>query len=104
MEHLIYYVDEPFVVRSVSGVVLSKGGEWPEQVQVLFEIRGPNGVDKVRGTRLNSGGRFKIDRVRPGKYAFKATASGWQSTVGTIIVTNKAEPNATIRIVMPLGV
>jgi len=102
-EHIIHYVDKPIYVRKVRGHIRSAGGCWPEQVEVLFEIRGPGTSNRIRAAKVDHG-RFSMRRLAAGKYAFKATANGWQSTVGTIVVSPKSDQDATIDISMPLGV
>lgn len=104
LEHIINYIDEPFSVRKVNGTILSAGGQWPDSVEIFFEIRGPDGSNKIKRAKVSKNGEFVMGRISSGKYVFKATAFGWQSVVGTINVNPKADPQKTISIVMPLGV
>ncbi len=101
-EHIINRIAAPFVVRSVHGFITSPGVREPFQ-GVLFEIQGP-GQDKIiRKAVTNKKGEFKI-RVKPGAYYFKATSNGFQSVIGTITVSKKADRSSLIKIEMRLGV
>ena len=71
---------------------------------VLFEIRGPGNQERIRAAKTGSDGRFKIGRVPEGIYTFKATRDGFQSVVGTLIVSKRTDRRQTIKIEMPLGV
>jgi hypothetical protein len=102
-EHIIAEIDDLFEVRSVHGTVVFKGKDDPLR-GVVFEIRGPGGVERIRATRTDSNGRFKIRRVPEGTYTFKATLDGFQSVVGTLVVSKKADRQKTIKIEMPIGV
>lgn len=103
-EHVIVEIKDPFRVRSVEGVITSQGGEWPEGVSPIFEIRRPGRSEKVRQLQTDAHGLFTMPKVPPGEYCFKATVTGWQSVVGTIVVTADADPKRTITLEMPLGV
>jgi carboxypeptidase family protein len=102
-EHIINRIYEPFVVRSVYGIITSPGVREPFP-GVLFEIQGP-GVDKtVRKSITDKNGQFRIRHLPAGTYHFKATRDGFQSVVGTITVSKKADKNGTVKIEMRLGV
>jgi hypothetical protein len=49
-------------------------------------------------------GQFQIRGVPDGEYFFKATAIGWQSVIGTIIVSKDAALKQQINLYMALGV
>lgn len=102
-EHIINEIDHPFVVRSVEGLITlpHKGGPL---TGVLFEIRGPGTDRQIRRCKTDKHGRFKMRGVAEGTYRFKATLSGLQSEMGTIIVSKKSPKNNEIKIVMPVGV
>lgn len=102
-EHIIAEIEDPFEVRSVQGTIVFKGKDDPLK-GVVFEIRGPGGQERIRATRTDSNGRFKIRRVPEGSYTFKATLEGFQSVVGTLVVSKKADRQKTIKIEMPVGV
>jgi hypothetical protein len=103
-EHIINDVAEPFVVRAVKGRARNQDGEWPRGLFVYFEIL-PYGEEKgIRSAWSDQNGNFHIEDVSPGTYCFKATRDGWQSAMGIIIVSEKADPNETIEFVMYLGV
>ena len=103
-EHIVVLLDEPFVVRNVRGSIRNKTGPREPLPGVLFEVQGPNGERKMRRARTDAQGRFKVGRVPEGKYRFKATIDGFQSVVGTLVVTKKAEKAKDIRIEMRFGV
>jgi hypothetical protein len=102
-EHIINEIDQPFLVRSVEGLItLPDGGG--ALTGVLFEIQGPGTDRQIRRCKSDEHGRFKIRRVPEGTYRFKATLSGFQSEMGTIIVSRKSAKTNEIKITMPVGV
>ena len=98
-------IEAPYVVRSVSGRLLSEGGDWPEGVVADIELRkdGSKAV-KYRGSAAPTG-RFEIPAVGTGRYRFRADVRrvGWACVVGTIVVSRSAPDNAAIEITIPLG-
>src|SRR5215472_10162087 len=76
-EHIIDQPDKPFTVRAVSGVILDPSGA--EMDGAVVEIRDETG--RVRGTKTNGKGRFKLGRIPSGTYKFKVTMNGFQSVV-----------------------
>jgi hypothetical protein len=102
-EHVIIRMDEPIVVPSVRGTVVIKGKN-DALKEVVFEIRGPGNSERIIATRTDGGGRFNIPHVPEGTYIFKATKDGFQSVVGTLIVSKKADRQKNIKIEMPIGV
>lgn len=99
--HIIHKIEKPFIVRKVEGVVLHNAYEEPVPMSdVVFEIRGPGESEKVRGVRTDKQGRFRIKRVAPGKYLFKAGFDGFNGVVGTVIVSRQAESSQKIEIRM----
>jgi hypothetical protein len=104
-EHIIHQIDEPFRVRSVTGTIASEAGsDTPGMAGVLLEIEGPAQKRTIRHALSDSRGRFKISRVPEGSYRFKATLNGFQSVVGTIVVSKHAGKSAEIKIRLRLGV
>jgi hypothetical protein len=101
-EHIIVEIREPFVVRSVRGTISFEGREDP-LAQVLFEMRGLHD-EKVRAAVCDQSGRFRIHSVPAGTYQFKATRNGFQSVVGTIIVTKHAPKDSALKLTMRVGV
>ena len=99
-EHIIDEPDKPFTVRAVKGVVLDPSGA--EMEGVVVEIR--DGAGQIRGTKTNRKGTFKLSGVPKGTYKFKVTMNGFQSVVGDIIISNKANKTDQMKIVMQLGV
>jgi hypothetical protein len=99
-EHIIDEPDKPFTVRAVKGVVLDPSGA--EMEGVVVEIR--DGAGQIRGTKTNRKGTFKLGGVPKGTYKFKVTMNGFQSVVGDIIISNKANKTDQMKIVMKLGV
>lgn len=101
-EHIINEIHQPFVVNSVAGIIaVQRDGPL---AGVLFEIQGPGRDRKIRRCKTDDNGRFKIGRVPQGVYRFKATLVGFQSEMGTIIVSKKAAKSSEIKIEMPVGV
>lgn len=99
-EHIIVEVDEPFTVRVVRGVVLDPSGA--EMDGVVVEIQ--DGTGRIRGTRTGPKGAFKLGGVPKGTYRFKVTMNGFQSVVGQIVVSKKANKDNKVKIVMNVGV
>ncbi len=104
-EHIINTVEQPFVVHSVKGVVMLKTSGPREPLKdVLFEIQGSGADRKIRRATTDENGRFKMGHIPAGTYRFKATLNGFQSVMGTIIVSRAAAQDNQIEIAMPLGV
>jgi hypothetical protein len=99
-EHILDEPDKPFTVREVRGVVLDPSGA--EMEGVVVEIRDETG--RIRGTKTNGKGTFRLPGVPKGTYKFKATMNGFQSVVGDIIISNKANESDPMKIVMKVGV
>ena len=102
-EHIINHLDQAFTVSRVIGKAAVDGNDSPA-FGVLIELRGPNGSDAMVSTTTRLDGTFRLKHVRPGKYMFKAMWLGFQSVVGTIIVSATAEAHQTITIQMTPGV
>jgi len=102
-EHIISRIDEPITVSSVHGSVVFKGKD-DALKRVVLEIRGPGSSERIRAAKSGDDGRFNIPRVPEGTYVFKATKDGFQSVVGSLIVSKKADHQKRIKIEMPLGV
>jgi len=102
-EHIINEIEQPFVVRSVEGLITLPHGGGPV-TGALFEIQGPGTDRQIRRSKTDEQGHFRIRRVPEGTYRFKATLSGLQSEMGTIIVSKKSSKTNEIKIVMPVGV
>jgi hypothetical protein len=104
-EHIINRIEQPFVVRSVKGIISRQtGGPTEPLANVLFEIQGPDADRKIRRVTTDDTGHFKIGHLPAGTYKFKATLNGFQSVMGTITVSKEA-PNADeIKIAMSIGV
>lgn len=103
-EHIINELKQPFEVKAVWGVVTRKEGDQEPLQNVLVEIKGPGDHDKIRRAKTDEHGQFKINHISAGTYQFKATLDGFQSVVGTIIVSQKAPKNSDIKIAMLIGV
>ena len=104
-EHIINRIDQPFVVRSITGIIVRQTSALDEPLDnVLFEIQGPSIDRKIRRTRTDEKGRFEIHRVPTGTYVFKATLNGFQSVMGTITVSKVVPKSREIRIAMHIGV
>jgi hypothetical protein len=103
-EHIINELEQPFQVQSISGLVTHDGvGQYPLK-DVLVEIKGPGDHDTIRRTRTGGNGQFRIGHVPAGIYRFKVTLNGFQSVIGTIIVSKSAAKGSRIKIAMLIGV
>jgi len=103
-EHVINQIEQPFFVRSVAGVISRKQGDQGPLPDVLFEVQGPGTDRKIRRSKTDEHGRFRIRHVAEGSYKFKATLNGFQSMMGTIKVSKEAAKTDEIKIAMPVGV
>ena len=99
-EHIIDELDNPFTVRAVRGVVLDPSGT--EMDGVVVELQDEAG--RTKGTKTSRKGTFKLDGVPEGTYRFKVTMNGFQSVVGQIVVSKKANKADRIKIEMKAGV
>jgi hypothetical protein len=103
-EHIIIQLDQPFVVRSVKGIILrGKGGQAPLP-GVLIEIQGPGSDRNIRKAITDEHGRFAIAHVAVGTYKFKTTLNGFQSVMGVITVSKQATKQDEIKIEVLVGV
>jgi len=102
-EHEIVVIEQPFVVRSVRGLIGFKNHPGEPLPEVLFEMIGPDNSREVRHGTSDRNGNFKIGHVPQGSYKFKATRSGFSSVVGTVQVSKTADRVNQIRIDMSIG-
>ena len=101
-EHIINHLDQPFAVRGVNGAVVF--GDGSPMAMVLFEMRGPGNSQAIKAATTGPDGAFHIGNVYPGKYLFKATALGFQSIVGEVIISREAVRSQAIKLEMKPGV
>lgn len=100
-EHIIVELREPIVVRDVRGEMSDRDGN-PEK-GAIFEIR-LQSSSQIRRAKTDKKGQFRIRHAPAGTYDFKATLDGFQSVVGTVIVSATADPKAKIKLTLNLGV
>ncbi len=62
-ENIIIRIEQPFIVRSVKGIIIRNQNSQEPLADVLFEIQGPAGDRKIRRATTDDHGRFKISRV-----------------------------------------
>jgi len=106
-EHIVNDIKEPFVVRRIQGKILDSSGDpiWFEDLNPLLEIRAFGASDAtVRGVRADLNGNFRMEGVPEGPYCFKATMNGWQSVIGIIIVSKRANSKRSITFKLEIGV
>lgn len=103
-EHIVNQIHQPFVVRSVVGAISRKQGDQGPLPGVLFEIQGPGTDRRIRRSKTDELGRFRIRHVPEGTYRFKATLNGFQSVMGKIRVSREAAKTDQIKIAMAVGV
>jgi hypothetical protein len=99
-EQFIVEIREPFEVKIVHGIISGVRGE--PMPDVYFEIRDRFG--RVRASKTDRLGKFKIPNTSPGNYSFKTTRNGFQSVIGKISVSQKPPKEALIRLAMSVGV
>ena len=97
---MIFEMERPFAVQSVHGVINDPAG-YP-MPDVTFQIRAESG--RIRKSKTDKMGRFKISGTAAGMYSFKASEDGFQSVIGKIVVGKKLNHKASIALTMPLGV
>jgi hypothetical protein len=105
-EHIIVTLNHTFTVKSVRGLVTADYDDSALLPEVLFELRGPGGSEKIWSGTTGDDGKFKISNVPEGRYRFKATFNGFQSVIGTVVVS-KGSPQSkdeVIRIRLRIGV
>jgi Carboxypeptidase regulatory-like domain len=103
-EHIIVRIEQPFVVRSVNGLINREQRKDEPLTGVLFEIQGPGNERKIRQATTDEHGRFRMGRVPLGTYQFKATIDGFQSVMGTVVVSKGAAQKGEVKIEMRVGV
>lgn len=103
-EHIINWIEQPFCVRLVKGIVIHKEGNRDPLPNVLLEIQGPGRGRKIRRTTSDHDGQFRMRHVPFGTYKFKATLNGFQSVMGTIVVSKRTAESNQVKIEMLLGI
>jgi hypothetical protein len=78
-------------IRVVAGTVVRSVGDESPLENALIELRDPNGSKIIGATKTDLQGRFNIAGIPQGTYVFKATTLGFQSVVGTVVVSAKAK-------------
>jgi hypothetical protein len=99
-EHIIDQPEKPFTVSAAKGVVLDPSGV--AMHGVLVEVQDTAG--RMRAAKTDSNGRFELHGLKNGTYRFKVTFNGFQSVVGEIIVSRKAQRGEEVTIPMKVGV
>lgn len=99
-EHIIDERERPFKVAAAKGVILDASGVGLGGV--LIEVQDKAG--RIRGAKTDANGRFELRGLLNGSYKFKVTLNGFQSVVGEIIVSRKAQRGEKVTITMKFGV
>lgn len=98
-------IKKAFVVKNICGSVVLIDGS-PMCAGVIFEIRKKVKnwkSEKVYKTITDEKGEFVLKGIKQGRYCFKLTFEGWQSIVGEILLTEKADKKNRINLTMELG-
>jgi hypothetical protein len=61
-----------------------EGGVWPVGLDAKIELHGPDGFSEV--LKVADDGAFGRNGLRPGRYCFKISASGFRSMLGTAVI------------------
>ena len=101
-EHIIVQIDQPFVVREVRGTIRFAGHD--PLSDVLFEVQGPGAITEIKHATSDKHGRFRISSLPTGIYRFKTTLDGFQSIMGSIVISKKAAKRNEINLEMRVGV
>jgi hypothetical protein len=104
-EHIINELDEELIMPEVRGRVVGNGGPsgWP-MAGVLVEIMGPDGSEALRAAVSDAQGLFQVADVPAGRYRWKATAFGFQSAIGSLLVRPGIEAAKEWEIILYVGV
>lgn len=104
-EHIINQVEEELIMPEVRGRVVGNGGPsgWP-MAGVLIEIMGPDGSEQLRAAVSDAEGLFQVGELAPGRYRWKATAFGFQSAIGSLLVRPGIEGSKEWEIILYVGV
>lgn len=103
-EHIIEKIEKPIIMRSIKAKITNMVGGWPDNTQILFEVRRNEIGAKTIRSYADSEGNVEVPQAENGHYCFKATVNGWRSVMGIIKVDKRAEPAKMILIVMLPGV
>jgi hypothetical protein len=103
-EHIINRLEQPFFAQRIDGTVMRSVGDKLPMENVLIEFRGLGRSENMRSAKTDANGRFDLANVPTGKYLFKATALGFQSIVGVVIVSPKGARDQAIILQMSPGV
>jgi hypothetical protein len=103
-EHIIREINKPFEVTEIKGQIKNEAGIWPEEANAIFEIRERDKNSEIKKIHVDKNGNFRIRKVKNGIYCFKATANGWQSVMGIIIVSKESATKNEIEFEMLLGI
>ena len=94
--HLARRGDQPFVVRTVKGIVFDEDGKPLEKAQ--FIVRGDQG--EIFSALTSPKGRFQIKGVPDGCYSFNLTYRDHPSIDGTVVVKEHTKLSLPIRLRM----
>jgi hypothetical protein len=100
----IVRLDTPVTVRRVTGTVVRSIGDESPLEGTLVELRTPSGSKVIGAATTDSQGRFHVDGIPPGTYVFKATTLGFQSVVGTVVISANARKSNVLALRLKPGV
>lgn len=101
-EHMVNELDTPYERRLFRGQVVPLDEEsWPNAWPVRLEIRNAGG-GLVRNLSLPVTGAFAVNGLSEDVYCFKASARGFQSVKGYLIVKRNGSA-LPVRIALPMG-
>jgi hypothetical protein len=81
-EHITIETQMPLNVSEVAGRATSKGGEWPDGIKVLVEVRSRDTLSKVFQTTPDRHGDFRFSGFRPGLSVVMAKPSWYPVRAG----------------------
>ena len=102
-ESEIVLIKQPVTLRAVMGTVTRSVGDESPLEDALIELRDPNGSKVIRAAKTDRLGRFHVGGVSPGTYVFKATALGFLSVVGTVVVSSRAKKSSLLALHLEPG-
>jgi len=101
----VIVIKEPFVLRTLKGVIKSEAGEWPPEVPLHwlnFRLFGPDKSGKVWKIKLDERGRFS-QKLPEGTYRFSIEIEGCDDAEGTIIIDKKADKKKVFELTLCLS-
>ncbi len=104
-EHMVYKVEDTFVVRTLEGQVQNADSVWPDGTVLHVQVYRLNDLSsKAAELEVSPEGNFSAPGLAPGGYCLKVSTEGWQTALAAISVDPDAGHEDKIEIETVLGV